>query len=58
MDKSLTRQNSAGWLMAGPAFLLICLFLILPFLMAIGFSFTNQRPCISESDRMGGNAEL
>lgn len=29
--------------MAGPAFGLICLFLILPFFMAIGFSFTNQR---------------
>lgn len=30
-------------MMAGPAFFLICLFLILPFLMAIYFSFTNQR---------------
>lgn len=29
--------------MAGPAFLLIAIFLILPFFMAIGFSFTNQR---------------
>lgn len=29
--------------MAGPAFFLICLFLILPFLMAIWFSFTDQR---------------
>ena len=43
MAKSLTRQNGAGWLMAGPAFLLILLFLILPFMMAVGFSFTNQR---------------
>ena len=29
--------------MAGPAFLLILVFLIIPFFMAIGFSFTNQR---------------
>ena len=29
--------------MAGPAFLLIAAFLIIPFFMAIGFSFTNQR---------------
>ncbi len=29
--------------MAGPAFLLIVIFLIVPFLLAIGFSFTNQR---------------
>lgn len=43
MAKSLTRQNRAGWLMAGPAFFLIVLFLIIPFFMAIGFSFTNQR---------------
>ena len=43
MAKSLTRQNGSGWMMAGPAFLLIAIFLILPFFMAIGFSFTNQR---------------
>ncbi len=43
MAKSLTRQTSAGWLMAGPAFALIVLFLIIPFLMAVVFSFTNQR---------------
>ncbi len=29
--------------MAGPAFLLIVIFLIVPFFMAVGFSFTNQR---------------
>ncbi len=39
----LTRQTAAGWLMAGPAFALIVLFLIVPFLMAVAFSFTNQR---------------
>ncbi|MBX2880754.1 MAG: sugar ABC transporter permease [Granulosicoccus sp.] len=37
------RRNFSGWLMAGPAFLLIVIFLIVPFLLAIGFSFTNQR---------------
>ena len=43
MNTFLTRQTTAGWLFAGPAFLLIVLFLILPFFMAVGFSFTNQR---------------
>ena len=43
MAKSLTRQSLAGWLFAGPAFFLIVLFLIVPFFMAVGFSFTNQR---------------
>lgn len=43
MASKLTRQNGAGWLMAGPAFLLILVFLIIPFFMAVGFSFTNQR---------------
>ncbi len=43
MARSLTRQTGAGWLLAGPAFLLIAVFLILPFFMAVGFSFTNQR---------------
>lgn len=43
MAKSLTRQTAAGWLMAGPAFALIIAFLIIPFVMAVVFSFTNQR---------------
>ena len=43
MATKLTRQNAAGWMMAGPAFFLILVFLIVPFLMAIAFSFTNQR---------------
>ena len=29
--------------MAGPAFFLIVAFLIVPFFMAVAFSFTNQR---------------
>jgi len=43
MPARLKHQNRAGWLMAGPAFFLIVMFLIVPFFMAIGFSFTNQR---------------
>ncbi len=43
MARSLTRQTGAGWLMAGPAFFLIVAFLIVPFFMAVAFSFTNQR---------------
>jgi multiple sugar transport system permease protein len=33
----------AGWLMAMPAFLLMALFLIVPFILAFTLSFTNQR---------------
>ena len=36
-------QNKVGWLMALPASGLIFLFLIVPFLLAFWFSFTNQR---------------
>lgn len=43
MTAKFRQQNRAGWLMAGPAFFLILAFLIVPFFMAIGFSFTNQR---------------
>jgi multiple sugar transport system permease protein len=32
-----------GWLMAGPAILLIALFLVAPFVLAFALSFTNQR---------------
>ena len=38
-----TSQNKAGWLMALPASGLLFLFLIVPFLLAFWFSFTNQR---------------
>ncbi|MBN9345479.1 MAG: sugar ABC transporter permease [Devosia sp.] len=37
------RANGAGWLMASPAILLILIFLIVPFVLAFGLSFTNQR---------------
>ena len=43
MASKFTVSNRTGWLMAGPAVLLIAGFVILPFFFAIGFSFTNQR---------------
>lgn len=43
MASKFTRSNSAGWLMAGPAALLMALFVVVPFLFAILLSFTNQR---------------
>jgi multiple sugar transport system permease protein len=36
-------SNLAGWLMATPAFGLVVLFLIVPFIFAFVLSFTNQR---------------
>ncbi|CUX36753.1 hypothetical protein [Agrobacterium deltaense] len=39
----LTRDSFTGWFMAAPAMVLIGLFLITPFLLGLGFSFTNQR---------------
>jgi multiple sugar transport system permease protein len=38
-----SNEGLMGWLMAGPAIILILMFLIIPFFMAIGLSFTNQR---------------
>lgn len=47
MKNTLTAQEHrealTGWVMAGPAVILIALFLITPFIMAFGLSFTNQR---------------
>lgn len=43
MASKFTRSNSSGWLMAGPAAVLIGIFVVLPFVFAIIFSFTNQR---------------
>lgn len=43
MKSNLTRSNLAGWLMSAPGIVLITIFIILPFFLAIGFSFTNQR---------------
>ena len=39
----LLSSNRAGWAMAAPAVLLIGLFIIVPFALAFGLSFTNQR---------------
>jgi multiple sugar transport system permease protein len=43
MASKFTVSNRTGWLMAGPAVLLIAGFVILPFFLAFAFSFTNQR---------------
>jgi multiple sugar transport system permease protein len=43
MASKFTRSNSTGWMMAGPAAALMALFIVLPFIFAIGLSFTNQR---------------
>lgn len=43
MSRSSKRQNLAGWAMALPAFGLMILFIIVPFCLAVGYSFTNQR---------------
>jgi multiple sugar transport system permease protein len=43
MASKFQRSNRTGWLMAGPAGLLIAGFVILPFLFAFALSFTNQR---------------
>lgn len=37
------QEGIAGWLMAMPAIVLILAFLIIPFIMAFYFAFTNQR---------------
>ena len=39
----LLQSNQAGWAMAAPAFGLLFIFIILPFILAFGLSFTNQR---------------
>ena len=39
----LLSSNRAGWAMAAPAVGLILLFIIVPFALAFGLSFTNQR---------------
>jgi multiple sugar transport system permease protein len=39
----LLSSNRAGWAVAAPAALLILLFIIVPFALAFGLSFTNHR---------------
>lgn len=36
-------ESRIGWIMAGPAVLLLVGFLVIPFIMAFGLAFTNQR---------------
>ena len=43
MASKFTVSHRAGWLMAGPAFGLMALFILVPFFFAFGLSFTNQR---------------
>lgn len=43
MSRKLTENNGAGWAFAAPSILLIGLFIILPFFLAIAFSLTDQR---------------
>ena len=43
MASKFTRSNRTGWLMAGPAALLMAIFVVVPFIFAIALSFTNQR---------------
>ena len=42
-SRQLKQEARAGWLMAFPASLLVLLFLVIPFLMGLGMSLTNQR---------------
>jgi multiple sugar transport system permease protein len=43
MASKFAVSNRSGWLMAGPAFGLMVVFILLPFVLAVGLSFTNQR---------------
>ncbi|MBT9525574.1 MAG: sugar ABC transporter permease [Rhizobacter sp.] len=43
-----TLAAATPWLFAAPALVLLLVFLVLPFLMALGLSFTNQRLVTSE----------
>jgi multiple sugar transport system permease protein len=40
---SLTQNNASGWMFAIPGFGLMVLFIVVPFVLAILFSLTNQR---------------
>jgi multiple sugar transport system permease protein len=43
VDKSRKQEVRAGLLMVSPAVILLVVFLIVPFIMAFGYAFTNQR---------------
>ncbi len=42
-SKAQRQESRAGWAMITPAVILLLAFLIIPFFMAFGFAFTNQR---------------
>ena len=43
VNKADRQESRMGWIMAGPAIVLILGFMIIPFFMAFGFAFTNIR---------------
>lgn len=43
MRSSLDNHSGAGWVFAGPIMALFAIFLILPFFLGLGLSFTNAR---------------
>lgn len=49
MIANYKRESLAAWGFAAPAVILLSIFLVLPFLLALGFSFTDQR-LISNND--------
>jgi multiple sugar transport system permease protein len=42
-DRARRSESFTGWLMISPALFLLLMFLIIPFFMAFGLAFTNQR---------------
>ncbi len=49
MDKTVTlkklrkKEELSAWLFSAPAIILLLVFLVIPFILALGFSFTDQR---------------
>ncbi|MFK3781454.1 carbohydrate ABC transporter permease [Agrobacterium sp. NPDC089420] len=56
MASKFTTSNRAGWFMAGPVAALLAVFTVLPFFMAVGFSFTDQRLISPNAPRFVGLA--
>jgi multiple sugar transport system permease protein len=56
MASKFTTSNSAGWLMAGPVVVLLATFTVLPFLLALAISFTDQRLVSPNAPRFVGLA--
>lgn len=51
-----TQQKRYGWLMGAPAFLGLLMFIVVPFVMAITMTFTNQRMISPNPTEMVGMA--